>query len=200
MRLSADNLACTRGGRRVLAGISFTVEAGAALILEGPNGAGKSTLLRLIAGLIQPDSGAVTLEGGDGELGIGQQCHHVGHLDALKLALTVRENVEFWASFLGGGEVERALAAVKLDHLADLPAGLLSAGQKRRLALARLAAVPRPMWLLDEPTVSLDRAAKAELEAACAGHLAGGGLIVAATHQELALTPAQTLTLGGSGE
>jgi len=197
MRLICRDLASVRGGRPVFAGISFTLEAGRALILEGPNGAGKSTLLRIVAGLLQPEAGAVALEGGNDDLPPGAQCHYVGHLDAVKPALTVRENLEFWTACLAGGATARALAAFRLGHLTDLPAACLSAGQKRRLALCRLAAADRPLWLLDEPTVSLDRAARSDLAGLCASHLGAGGLIVVATHAALDLDAADTLTLAG---
>jgi heme exporter protein A len=200
VRLTAAGLGAVRGGRLVFSGVSFALESGEALVLRGPNGSGKSTLLRLIAGLLRPDAGTVGLEGGDGELTIGQQCHYVGHLDALKPALSAEENLQFWSAFLGGGKTGDALCRFRLDHLAGLPAGYLSAGQKRRLSLARLAAVRRPLWLLDEPTVSLDADAKGDLEAVCAGHLAGGGLIVAATHLPIALGPARELVLDRAGE
>ncbi len=197
MHLSAQALSCSRGGRAVFSSLSFSLEAGNALILEGPNGAGKSTLLRLIAGLIQPDSGTIGLDGGDDELPIGAQCHYVGHLDAVKPALTVRQNIRFWGTYLGGAQEDGALAALRLDHLADLPAGNLSAGQGRRLALARLPAAAKPIWLLDEPTVSLDRAAQQDLISLGKAHLQSGGLIVVATHLPIDLEPANTLGLTG---
>ncbi len=203
MELTGIDLSCVRGGRRVFAGISFAAPAGRALLLTGANGAGKSSLLRLIAGLIRPDHGQVVLAGGDGELTVGEQAHYVGHLDPLKAALTVMENLLFWARFLNGGATpahreaaEHGLDTVGLRELADLPAGYLSAGQRRRLSLARMLALPRPIWLLDEPTTALDAASQARLAGVMQAHLDGGGLIVAATHGPLGLSGANELRLG----
>lgn len=202
MKLTGHDLACVRSGRAVFSGVSFAVAAGHALVLTGPNGAGKSSLLRVIAGLIVPTAGQLKLEGGDPELSVAEQCHYAGHHDPFKPALTVRENLVFWSRFLNdggrGGEADRiaaALAAVGLDDLAPLPAGYLSAGQQRRLSLARLLCVPRPVWLLDEPTTALDAASIARLDRMMAAHLAGGGAIVAATHAALGLAAAE-LSLG----
>lgn len=200
MRLVATDLACTRGGRRVFQGLGFTIEAGGALLVTGPNGAGKSTLLRLIAGLVSPDHGTLALHDGDPELTLGEQAHYLGHLDALKPSLSARENLSFWASMLGTSTtgVETALAAVGLGALAVLPAAYLSAGQRRRLSLARLVAVRRPLWLLDEPTSALDAAAQAMLVGLMRAHLTGGGLILASTHGPLGLDGAGELRLGAS--
>jgi heme exporter protein A len=197
MRLSASDLACRRGGRDVFTGVTFAVEAGTALAIRGRNGAGKSSLLRLVAGLIRPAGGAITLDGGDGESTIGEQAHYLGHQDALKPALSVTENLRFWSAFLGGsaGGVEPALAAIGLDALADLPAAYLSAGQRRRLSIARLLAVKRALWLLDEPTSALDAAAQSRLAAIMRQHLAGGGIILAATHGDLGLGTINELDL-----
>jgi heme exporter protein A len=196
MRLTASDLACTRGGREVFAGLGFAVGAGAALLVTGPNGAGKSSLLRLIAGLLRPTTGALALEDGDPELTIAEQAHYLGHQDALKPALTVGENLAFWAQFLGGGAAAApALEAVGLAGIAHLPAAYLSAGQRRRLSVARLIAVKRPLWLLDEPTAALDAAAQRMLANLMASHLAGGGLIIAATHGPIGLEGAE-LRLG----
>jgi len=203
MKLSGHDLACIRGGRRVFCGVGFSIAAGGALILTGPNGAGKSSLLRLIAGLIHPAEGRVALEGGDPELSVGEQAHYVGHVDPLKPALTVTENLTFWARFLNGARaldeavlVGRGLETVGLADLARLPAGYLSAGQRRRLSIARLLAVPRPIWLLDEAAAALDQAAQARLVELMRVHLAGGGLILAATHAPLGLDGVQELQLG----
>jgi heme exporter protein A len=203
MKLSGHSLACIRGGRQIFSGVDFAIEAGQALVLTGPNGAGKSTLLRVIAGLIQPAAGTVTLEDGDPELGVGEQAHYVGHLDPLKPALTVAENLAFWARFLNGGRaadedalMARGLAAAGLEDIALLPAGYLSAGQRRRLSLARVTAAPRPVWLLDEPTTALDAASQQRLRHVMQEHLAGGGLIVAATHAPLGLAESFELQLG----
>jgi heme exporter protein A len=202
MRLSASNLACVRGGRHVFRGLSFALDTGLALLVTGPNGAGKSSLLRLVAGLVHPAQGRLALDGGDPELTIGEQAHYLGHQDALKSSLSVRENLAFWADFLGSTgakiKIDAALAAVGLAELARLPALYLSAGQRRRLSLARLIAVPRPIWLLDEPTSALDAAAQDMLAELMRGHLAGGGLILAATHGPLGLDGTEELKLGGS--
>ena len=204
MNLSGLDLTCIRGGRRVFSRVSFTVAAGKALVLTGPNGAGKSSLLRMIAGLIHPVEGRLALEGGDPELSVGEQAHYVGHLDPLKPALTVTENLMFWARFLNGKAdiamtalTERGLDAVGLTDLAHLPAGYLSAGQRRRLSLARVLAAPRPIWLLDEPTTALDAASQDRLRQVMHEHLSGGGLVVAATHGPLGLDAAGDLQLGG---
>ncbi|MBX3494652.1 MAG: heme ABC exporter ATP-binding protein CcmA [Parvibaculum sp.] len=199
MRLTASNLACVRGGRIVFEGLSISVAAGAALVLTGPNGSGKSSLLRQAAGLLDIASGTLALEGGDPELTLAEQAHYLGHLDALKPAMTVVETLRFWAAWLGGdaaANVPAALESMGLAPLADLPVGYLSAGQKRRLALARFVATPRPIWLLDEPTVALDAASIERLGAVMRAHLAGGGIIVGATHLDLGLAGAQTLRLG----
>lgn len=203
MQLAGSDLGCVRGGRQVLRDLSFAVGAGEALAVTGPNGVGKSTLLRLAAGLVRPTQGRLELAGGDPELTTGEQAHYLGHLDALKPALSVTENLEFWADFLGGAAgqmkstVLTALAAVGLDGLAHLPATYLSAGQRRRLSLARLVAVERPIWLLDEPTSALDTAAQAMLANLMRAHLAGGGLILAATHGPIGLDGMKELRLGG---
>jgi heme exporter protein A len=200
MRLVASDLACVRGGRHVFRNLSFTLGAGVALMVTGPNGAGKSSLLRLVAGLVHPAAGRLVLEGSDGELTIGEQAHYLGHQDALKTALSVQENLAFWVGFLAAAaaKVDAALVAVGLDALADLPALYLSAGQRRRLSLARLVAVQRPIWLLDEPTSALDVAAQGMLADLMRAHLAGGGLILAATHGPLGLEGAEELKLGAA--
>jgi heme exporter protein A len=198
MRLIASDLVCVRGGREVFAGLDFALSAGEALIVTGRNGAGKSSLLRMIAGLVRIAGGRLQLEAGDPELSIPEQTHYLGHQDALKPSLSVRENLHFWARYLGDGPSGEALAEVGLDALAELPAGYLSAGQRRRLSLARLLAVKRPIWLLDEPTSALDTASQSRLNDLMRRHLAGGGLIVAATHGPLGLEPARELRLGAA--
>lgn len=201
--LSVVDLAVERGGRLLFEGLSFTVASGEALLLTGPNGAGKTSLLRVLAGFLQPAAGEVRLQGGEADRSLGEQCHWLGHANAVKPALTVAENAAFWASYLGGGEPGRravgdALDRFGLTELADIPAGYLSAGQKRRLGLARLLLAPRPLWLLDEPTVSLDAEGTATLAAVIDAHLASGGLAVAATHLPMGLARARQLQLGGT--
>jgi len=197
MQLTADKLTCVRGGRPVFAGLSFALAGGEALMVTGPNGAGKSSLLRVIAGLLRPVSGSLSLNGGESDASVGEQAHYLGHADALKPALTVRENLSFWASYLGGGgAIDVALDAVGLARLADLPAMFLSAGQRRRLAIARLVAVKRKLWLLDEPTAALDASAQKKLAELMSEHLASGGLIVAAAHGPIGLARARELAMG----
>ena len=199
MRLNAEHLACIRGGRRLFHGLDFVLAGGEALAVLGPNGAGKSSLLRLIAGLLRPAEGRVVLEGGPADRSLGQSAHFVGHLDGVKAALSVAENLEFLRAILGGGGLttHAALAALGLGHIASLPVRMLSAGQKRRLALARLLVAPRPLWLLDEPTIALDADGQGVLSALANEHLAGGRLIVAATHVPLEFGPVRELRLGG---
>ncbi len=199
MRLSATELACRRGGRDVFAGVSFSVAAGEALTIRGRNGAGKSSLLRVLAGLVRLAGGGVKIEGADPELTLGEQAHYLGHQDALKPALSVGENLQFWTSFLGGhaADIGKPLAAVGLEQLIDLPAAYLSAGQRRRLSIARLLAVARPIWLLDEPTSTLDDAAQKRLAEIMRDHLAAGGLILAATHGALGIDGGKELRLDG---
>jgi heme exporter protein A len=201
MRLSALNLACHRGGREVFAGVSFAVASGEVLAVTGRNGAGKSSLLRTVVGLVRVAHGSFTLEGGEADLTIAEQAHYLGHQDALKTSLSVAENLTFWTGFLGrkaadiAAENAPALAAVGLDSLADLPAAYLSAGQRRRLSIARLVAVKRPIWLLDEPMSTLDAAAQDRLGGLMRTHLADGGLILAATHGPLAVAATRELRL-----
>jgi heme exporter protein A len=198
MQLNATDLVCRRGGREVFAGVSFAVASGESLIVTGRNGAGKSSLLRLVVGLVRAASGGLALEGGDPELTIGEQAHYLGHHDALKPSLTVGENLRFWAQFLGGrGDIVTALDAVGLAPLADLPGGYLSAGQRRRLSIARLLAVPRPIWLLDEPTTALDVASQQRLRDLMRAHLDGGGMILAAAHGDIGLDAGRELRLSG---
>ena len=201
MQLVAENLVLERGGRNVVDGLSLRLDSGAALVLTGPNGSGKSTLLRALAGYLRPSSGSVRVTGAGEDREPSEVCHFVGHLDGIKTHLTAAENLTFWATYLGGpanvaARVEAALQEFALDALADIPAGYLSAGQKRRLALARLAAAQRPLWLLDEPTVSLDAASVEVLVAAINAHLKSGGLAVIATHVPMALAPMQQIRLG----
>jgi heme exporter protein A len=200
MRLVVENLTCERGGRRLFQGLGFAVGSGEALAVTGPNGAGKSSLLRLIAGLLRPAEGRVALDGGVEQ--VGAAAHFVGHLDAVKGALTASENLAFTAEILGGDETacDAALSAVGLEKLADIPARMFSAGQKRRLALARLMVVKRLIWLLDEPTTALDSDGQERFSAIAAEHLAGGGIVVAATHAPLKLPNLREIRLGGGAE
>jgi len=199
MRLRAENLACHRGGREIFAGLGFSLAAGEALLITGRNGAGKSSLLRTIVGLVRLTNGDITLEGGRPEASIAEQAHYLGHQDAIKPSLSVGENLVFWADYLGGSgdeDVTAALEAVDLASLANLPAAYLSAGQRRRLSIARLVAVKRPLWLLDEPTTALDSAAQQRLATLMQTHLRGGGLILAAAHGPIGLENARELRIG----
>ena len=179
MTLQVQNLGLARGGVPVLAGVSLTLEPGQALILRGPNGAGKTTLLRAIAGLQAPLAGSIA--------GAEDRVAYAGHADGLKAMLTVAENLGFWARIFGGREVDAALDAYALRPLAGRLAGSLSAGQKRRTGLARLLVTGRPIWVLDEPTVSLDAQAVAMFADAVRAHLARGGMALMATHIDLGI-------------
>jgi heme exporter protein A len=196
MRLEASELTCVRGGREVFSGVGFAVGQGEALVVTGRNGAGKSSLLRMIAGLVRIAGGRLVLTGGDPDLPLAEQVHYIGHQDALKPSLTVTENLDFWTRYLGGDDTASALVAAGLDAVASLPAGYLSAGQRRRLSIARLVAVQRPVWLLDEPTSALDRPAQDKLAELMRGHLGGGGIVVAAAHGPIGLEKAKELRLG----
>jgi heme exporter protein A len=199
MRLSGRGLKCVRGDREVFSGLEFESAAGEALAVTGRNGSGKTSLLRLIAGLLHPADGSIELDGGDAELTLPEQAHYLGHRDALKPALSVMENLSFWRDFLGGETADAAasIARVGIDHASHLPAGFLSAGQRRRLSIARLLSVKRPIWLLDEPTTALDAAGQAMFAGLMREHLAGGGLIIAATHAPLGIE-AKELRIGGA--
>ncbi|MBB5045546.1 heme exporter protein A [Rhodopseudomonas rhenobacensis] len=199
MRLTGRGLRCVRGGREVFADLDFDAVAGEAVAVVGANGAGKTSLLRLIAGLLALAGGSIALEGGDSELTLPEQAHYLGHRDALKPSLSVAENLIFWQQFLGGepADAQSSLAAVGLGHIAHLPAAYLSAGQRRRLSLARLTAVKRPLWLLDEPTSALDAEGQAMFARLMTAHLESGGLLVAATHTPLGIA-ARELRIGGA--
>jgi len=195
--LQAVELAAVRGERVVFAGLGFGCGPGEALLLTGPNGAGKSTLLRLLAGLVPPAEGRLLWDGADAladRPAHAARLRYLAHADALKPGLTLAENLGFWAA-LWGGSVAEALAAVGLEELAPLPARMLSAGQKRRAALARLALAPVPLWLLDEPSVGLDAASIGRFGTLLAAHRARGGMVLAATHVDLPLPGARELRL-----
>ncbi len=207
MLLKTEKLYVRRGAHLIIDGLSFETAAGEALLLTGPNGAGKTTLLRSIAGFLTPESGQIGLLGGDDERDVGEQSHYVGHANGIKSNLTAAENLEFWCAYLSGEgnwsvrreRVEQALERMQLSSLEDIPAAYLSAGQKRRLGLGRLLVANRPLWLLDEPTVSLDAASVKLLATILDQHLERGGLALAATHIPLGLEHARELRLGGKG-
>ena len=197
MRLSGRGVRCVRGGRDVFSGLDFEASSGEALAIVGANGSGKTSLLRMIAGLLAITEGSIGLDGGEAELTLPEQAHYLGHRDALKPALSVLENLAFWRDFLGGEPLDarESLAAVGLDHAVSLPAAYLSAGQRRRLSIARLLTVRRPIWLLDEPTNALDVAGQSLFARLMGDHLQRGGLIVAATHAPLGIA-ARELQIG----
>jgi heme exporter protein A len=180
--LRVDDAACTRGGVPVLAGVSFAVAPGQALVLRGPNGSGKTTLLRCVAGLQPLAAGRIS--------GAGERVAYAGHADGIKAQLTVAENLAFWAGVHGVTGIGAALAAFRLEGLAARPARALSAGQKRRLGLARMLVTGRPVWVMDEPTVSLDAEAVALFASAVRAHLAAGGSALTATHIDLGIAAA----------
>jgi heme exporter protein A len=204
VQLIAENLTLERGGRAVVDGLSFRLSSGEALLLTGPNGSGKTTLLRALAGFLAPAAGKIVVGEAPPERERAEFCHFVGHLDGLKNHLTVAENLAFWADYLDeDGAAPRRALEVALDRfdlapLADIPAGYLSAGQRRRLAVARLGVAQRPVWLLDEPTVSLDTASVGLLLKAIAEHVASGGLAAIATHVPMVLERAREVRLGAT--
>ena len=186
--LSISNLSASRGGYALFEGVSFDLQAGEALRVTGPNGTGKTTLLRCLAGLVRADAGIIS-SSPEGLI------HYLGHLNAMKPQLTVAENLNFWAAFDGGEHIHAALETMNLVRLRYLPFNVLSSGQKRRVALARLLLSPRPVWLLDEPTVGLDVSSLALVENLLESQLSKGGIIVAATHTPLGTANWQTLEL-----
>jgi heme exporter protein A len=204
MQLRVWDLTIDRGGRRVIAGLSFAAAQGVALVVTGPNGAGKTSLLRALAGFLPIEAGSFALDGGDAERTVGEQAHYLGHADGVKAALTAGENLAFAAAMLGGDASRAAqlgaLSALGLSHVIDFPARLLSAGQRRRVALARLMIAKRPLWLLDEPTTALDAAAQVAFAAIMRAHVEDGGIVVAAVHGDLGLEGAQELRLGATEE
>jgi heme exporter protein A len=199
MRLIAEQLSGGRGGETLFSDIGFDLGPGEALIVTGPNGSGKSTLLRTLAGLLPLAAGALRTDGASREWpSVAASCHYLGHLDAMKTVLTVADNLAFWRAFFGEPRltVEVALDKVGLGSIGHLPFGYLSAGQKRRAAIARLLISHRPLWLLDEPTAGLDTQAETDFVELMNEHLASGGIVVAATHQPLGIEGAKGLRLG----
>jgi heme exporter protein A len=198
MRLIADNISGERGGETIFSGIAFSLESGQGLVVTGPNGTGKSTLLRIVAGLLPPAEGTIRLEGGEEDASVGAACHYLGHLNGMKTALTVEENLLFWQRFSGEPKLglAEALDAVGLYGIGHLPFGYLSTGQRRRVAVARLLLNHRPVWLLDEPTAGLDAASAKRFGETMEAHLGQGGIIIAATHLPLGIEDAQELRLG----
>jgi heme exporter protein A len=201
--LKVDNLGLERGGRSLIQGLGFELASGQALLVRGANGAGKTTLLRTLAGLLPLQSGQIHFSGSawEQECSLAVQSHYVGHAEALKGALSAKENLEFWALMLGGSagaglSCTAALESLAIRHALDIPAAYLSAGQKRRLALARLLVAPRPLWILDEPFTALDQQAQSQLRKMIEEHLAQGGLMIASTHVALGLAGTRELYLG----
>ena len=205
MRLTAENLSARRGEDLIFKGISFELRAGEALVLTGRNGSGKSTLLRTVAGLLRPETGRVTWHSDKAEAGMraAEACHYLGHRNAMKAELSVRENLGFWKDLFGdfeggkGVSVGEAAEAVGLGGIVHLPFGYLSAGQQRRMAFAKLLVSHRPVWILDEPTAALDVSAEGVFTDLITAHLARDGILLAATHQPLGLENARELAMTG---
>ena len=196
--LKIENLTCIRGGREVFKDISFEISSGQALQITGLNGSGKTSLLRIIAGLIRFPSGQISYTGCNSEANLSKFCHYFGHSDSIKPALTVSENLNFWRSIMGNQieTISNSLETLGLSHLEKISASYLSAGQKKRLSLARLLVNKRPIWLLDEPTTSLDSKAMNTLTTIMTDHVNSGGIILVTTHSPLNLIYAKELLLG----
>lgn len=203
MRLLAEGLSARRGDDLIFCDIAFAIASGEGLVVKGPNGSGKSTLLRVVAGLIAPEAGQVRIDSSQPVERVAEACHYLGHRNAMKRELTVAENLDFWRRFLGdrpggtGLAAGAAAEAVGLGGIAHLPFGYLSAGQQRRMAMAKLLVAWRPVWILDEPTAALDAAAEDMFAGLAAAHLAGGGIAIVATHQPLGLEGVQELRMTG---
>ncbi|PCI84642.1 MAG: heme ABC exporter ATP-binding protein CcmA [Hyphomicrobiales bacterium] len=203
-RIIIQNLSAQKGERLLFEDIGFTLKTGQSLLLKGPNGSGKTTLLHILAGADQPKGGDVniyTISSGetprhDGVIGIS---HFITHQDALKKSLTVRENLTFWTEYMGGDKtrIDSALRTVGLEPMPHILAARLSAGQKKRLMLARLLTISHPLWLLDEPSVSLDDDGQKLLTKLMQEHISAGGILIAASHLPLGIEFNHTLTLTG---
>ena len=201
MKLTIQDITLSRAGLNIISALSFELTDGEAMIVTGENGSGKSTLLRGLAGLLPLDAGSITLSDDTGKTFEGEvreYCHYLGHQNGMKATLTVRENLEFWQQFCGHPDltIEQALDEVDLLHTLDLPYNYLSAGQKRRAAIARLLVSDRPIWIMDEPTSGLDAASVDIFSAICRSYCEGGGMLIAATHLPLGLDRSQNLKLG----
>jgi len=207
VQFTGSKLHCIRGERVVFSSLDFKIESGQALVLQGANGSGKSSLLRLMAGLLKPETGSLLWDGEQTDEGAdvhSARLHYLGHGNAVKPALSVRENLNFWAGLITAKErkaqdgfgVEAALKRFEIAHLADLPARFLSAGQCRRLALARLLCATAPLWLLDEPTNALDARSTEVLADLIGEHRAQGGMVALATHSRDVPADMQSLELG----
>lgn len=198
MRFTANGVSCVRGGRKLYDGLSFSLAEGELLLLSGANGAGKTSLLRQVAGLLPLSGGEIGYEGGD----LAEETHFVGHASGIKDTLSVAENLGFWCDLYGNEDAAPgdALARLKLAPLAAFPARVLSAGQKRRLALARLLAIRRTLWLLDEPDAALDAEGRTTLLAIVAEHRGRGGIAIIASHAALDLAPSKEIVLGAVEE
>ncbi len=218
MRLIVENVTCQRGGRILFRDLSFSVAEGEGMLLEGQNGAGKTSLIRIIAGFLPPNSGHIIFEGITEEMESVEKIHYVGHKNGLKSNLTVEETVEFWQTYLGENStgqshefhnqddhislvpsIENAVNKFGLSSLMTIPAGLLSAGQKRRLSLSRLLLASRPLWLLDEPSHGLDAASQDILANLISTHISEGGSVIATTHTPLGVAFGKSLNLSGEG-